>query len=816
VWEWFSRHFPSPTPAQRLAWPALMAGRHVLLVAPTGGGKTFAAFVPVFNDLIRRPGSGLRCVYVAPLRALCNDVRRNLESALAEVAPGLHVAVRTGDTDARERRRLLRQPPEVLLTTPESLGLLLCHPEWRRLLQGVRWLIVDEVHCLAGTKRGADLAVSLERLCRLAEGDPVRLGLSATCEPVAEAARWLGGPDRDVAVAQVPHSAPLSLSYEYLGRDIADKGFLAALLERLTPWLDRDQGTALVFTNVRSLAERLAWLLRRRRPARADAVAVHHSALARETRARVEQDLKAGRLRVVVSSTSLELGIDIGYVDQVILIHPPGGAARLLQRLGRAGHAPGRPRCGLVVVGEPHELLEAAATAGAARLTQLEPLACPRAPLDVLCQQLVGMAVERPHTAWEAYSLLRATHPFRDLGLADFVSCLEYLCGGDGVLHVPARLRWEDGRFLPRNGVVPRIYRMNVGTIAAEEAKPVRLASGLTLGHVGEFFADTLQPGDRFLLGGRCLELTAGDRDGLEVKEAGGRPVFTHWAGGAWDTPQALAERIWWLRVRTREALLEGPEVLLRLLAEEYDMDVPAVEALAAHLQGQEALSEIPASELLVEAVTGPDGECCWYDFHLPLGAAGSAAVARVAAWRLGRGRRVVAVPGCLGFTLLAPAEVELEPETLRRLLDPQGFGDDLLRAVAGGPAAGDRFRQVAETGLMLLRNPLGRRRRVGGRDWAGRRLMNWLRFAAPRFPLLEQTFREVRDEVFDAPSAVRWLRVLSGRPIRLRVLPERSPFAEAWGPAPRGLPPDSLDETLSLLAETTEARACASTTTGN
>ncbi len=364
---WFERSLGVPTAAQRLAWPALAAGKNLLLCAPTGSGKTLAAFLPPLSQLLTGPPSpGVRCLYLSPIKALGNDVQKNLQAHIDGLNAPIRVGLRTGDTPAQVRREQRREPPEILLTTPESLAILLSH-EWAPdLFANLRWVIIDEVHALAACKRGCDLSLSLERLTHIAATELQRIGLSATCAPAADAARYLVGVGRPCAIARVPEARRLELNIEVLPEG---PRFIAALVERLEREL-RAQRSTLVFAGARGLAERLAWALRHRFPDWADQIAVHHSSLAAERRRVVERGLKRGELRAVVSSTSLELGIDIGTVDGVVLVHPPGDVVRLLQRVGRSGHRPGLPQRGLVLTAGVGELLEAAVTVASSRSQQ--------------------------------------------------------------------------------------------------------------------------------------------------------------------------------------------------------------------------------------------------------------------------------------------------------------------------------------------------------------------------------------------------------------------------------------------------------------
>jgi ATP-dependent Lhr-like helicase len=472
-------------------------------------------------------------------------------------------------------------------------------------------------------------------------------------------------------------------------------------------------------------------------------------------------------------------------VDGVVLVHPPGGVVRLLQRLGRAGHAPGRPRRGLVLTATAAELLEAAVT-GAGALPpaiQLEPLRVPAFPLDVLCQQLLGMAAPRCWTADEAFALVRRAFPYRDLPRADFDACLNYLSGrhADGRSWLPARLGWDGDTFTLADARTARLVRRNLGTIIADEPRAVRLMDGTPVGQVDEAFADRLSPGDRFLLDGRCLEFRRCEDRELLVEEVAGRPAVPRWGGEGWPLSPELARRLFVLRLQAAEALLLGPDALAALLQRDLGLGGRAVALLVAYFQRQEVVSEVPdAATCLIECVPGGAGTD--YYVHTPLNRAGNDALARVVQHRLQPHRRfaVLAVVADLGF-LLSVDGADLTPDDWRRLFAAEGFDGDLDRALAASEALRERFRRTALTGLMLLRNPLGRRRQVGGRNWAERRLFEQVRAADPNFVLLRQAEREVRSECCDAGAARAFLEELPRRTLRCRWLSAASPFAENW-----------------------------------
>jgi ATP-dependent Lhr-like helicase len=793
---------------QCFAWSGLASSPHLLLGAPTGTGKTLAAFLPILNDLFAKPSpsvslwaalrSSVRCLYVAPLKALVNDMARTLTGHLDELTTFIPtgrrptVLTRTGDSTAAERRALRESPPDILLTTPESLAVLLTQPFCHSLFSGLQWIVVDEVHALAVNKRGADLALSLERLSAIAVVEPRRIGLSATATPLEEAAKFLVGVGRSCVIAAVPDLSPVAIVVEPLPDE---EGFLTELIACISPRLRANRAT-LIFTNARRLAERLAWGLRRAMPDWNESIAVHHSALAAERRQEIESAFKAGRLQAVVSSTSLELGIDIGSVDLVILVHPPGDVVRLLQRVGRAGHGPGRIRRGVVLTANPTELLEAAVTGASGRSAQCERLGFVEHPLDVLCQQILGMAALETCFEDEVFDRVRRAYPFRHLPRSDFDDCVAYLFGLDrrGEVWWPARRRRDGSGFTLRDQATARLLRRNLGTILAEEQTGVLLrpqplgepepdfAGSLRVGEVDAAYAERLQPGDRFLLDGRCLEYRSRQEGSVLVDEVIGRPVAPVWGGEGLALSAELAQRLYLVRGQAAELLREGPNHLAEWLRDDYNLDPRAVAVLVAYFQQQECVSEIPEQTVcLIEGVQG-ERDATYY-IHTPLNRLGNDAIARVAVQRLVRdhGRSVRSLVADLGFAITVRSPLAALQGLIRALLAEKDFDTDLAMALADSIPLRERFRHVALTGFMLLRNPLGKRRRVGGREWGDRQLFDQVRSRDPAFPLMRQAEREVRREVCDLSAALGYVRLLPRLSVRCRWLAQPSPFVESW-----------------------------------
>lgn len=846
VREWFEGAFPGgPTRAQRLAWPAIGSGEHVLLISPTGTGKTLAGFLAIVDRLMREHMGdglmpGLRCVYVSPLRSLGYDVEKNLAVPLRGLQRLLglgkcpiRVGVRTGDTTAYERRKLREGPPHILITTPESLSLLLSQSGWGEHWGGVDHLVVDEVHALAATKRGADLAISLERLADAAGGDPARVGLSATCRPPEPVARFLVGPSRSCRVVEAPRPAgshAIEIEVESLLHpgEGPHRGLTYNRLMRRVRRAVVDNRTTVVFANSRPMTEKIAHDLRNAPPARGEdrdafdgeaEVAVHHSALDASRRRDVEERLKAGKLRAVVTSTSLELGVDIGSADLTVQVGLPGGVARCVQRIGRSGHRVGGRARGLILAATAAEVAAAAVTARAARAGEIEPLKPVASPLDVVCQQLIGMSCQGETSIDAAYALLRKAAPTADLGRDDFLACLDFLAGE---LSAPAGAfepepgappRWTSPRIWRRNGWlgvrsgrVKRWFWSNVGTINAEESAAV-VADGASVGTVEGAYAERLSPGDRFVLDGRTLEFRRLDGLVLHAKHVGGEAgALPVWHSDRQALSTELAAELAAFRAEaSRRSACDGPEAVRAWLAEALQLDARAADVVAELIEAQDRWSETPGVDvLLIEEYPTPLEPGWTYAFHTPLNRSASEALGRAISARLGRrhGRDATFQPADLGWTIRIPDDdARLDPADFAGVASLDDLEADVLEGVDRGELAARRFRHVASTALMVLRNPEpGKRVRVGGMNWVSTRLYPLVKAACPDHPLLRETRREILNDVLDVPAAARWLAT---RPaIRLRRLPGPSPFAAAWI-APGGdeaMRHDSPDDALRRL----------------
>lgn len=802
VREWVLERFGALTPPQSAAIPAIHAGEHVMISAPTGTGKTLAAFLAVISELVAAHlrgelGDGIQCVYVSPLRALGADIHRNLEGPLAEICqrlghgcggpgdsdePPIRVAMRTGDTTAAERRKLITRPPHVLVTTPESLAILLSTPSAVAGFASVRWVIVDEVHAVAGGKRGVHLSLSLERLAAAATSDPVRVGLSATVAPLDVVAQWLCGTGRTPTIVawRAPRDATFTVQ-SALGGDVVpnpqkvQRAVASAVASRVSPGR-----TTLVFTNTRGATERLAHRLTERFSA--EDVAAHHSSLAREERLAVEDRLRAGTLRVAVTSTSLELGIDIGTVDEVLLVSSPRDVTRALQRIGRSGHRIDRHPRGVFIGTGVDDVIECLVVSDRCRAGDLDPIRVPSAPLDVLAQQLVGMSVVAHWKDDDAFALVRRAAPYAGLPRADFDAVLDYLADASEAMEerrVYAKIERTEGGFRARGRSVGTIFYQNVGTIAGGASIRVKpRGSPAPIGTVEESFLEQLKPGDRFLLGGRVWSFMFAQGMTAFVAPAAGRPSVPRWASELLPATPGVAYGVGAMRARLRDAFLVGGTSLVAdLVAERYQLEPADAVALGEYVGTQHALSPIPdPDEILVERWRDAEDErILVHAFTSPLGRRANEALSRAIAYRLGR-TNVGLMVDDQAFALRIPARAALDEETLARVLDPEGLVHDVRAAVARSDLWGRRFRAVAGIGLMLVKNYHGRSRFIGAMQMNARRIWSVLERERPDFPLVRETYRTVIEDDLDVPTAAAWLAAAQGR-ITMRELDGPPPF---------------------------------------
>ena len=782
---WFEGTFAEPTPAQALGWPAIATGKHTLIQAPTGSGKTLAAFLYGIDKLNPAPGEGLRLLYVSPLKALNYDIERNLRGPLAGLQSELTVAVRTGDTPQKERQRMLRHPPDILITTPESLFLMLTS-QAREILRGVDTLILDEVHAVAGTKRGAHLALSVERLDRLVEQPVQRVGLSATQRPLEEIGRFVSG-GREIQLVDAGRAKQLDLEIVVPLDDmtVPEEGSYNSVWPSIYPKileLVSEHRSTIVFVNNRRLAERLA--LRLNELAEAEIARAHHGSLAREQRLEVEELLKKGEIPCLVATSSLELGIDMGAVDLVIQVESPKSVARGLQRIGRAGHELGAVSKGRIFPKYRADLLEAAVVAKQMREGAIEETVIPRNPLDVLAQQIVAICADEEIELDELHRLVRRAYPFAELSRVQLENVLDMLAGrypSDEFAELRPRIVWDRtaGVVRGRQGA-RRLAVTNAGTIPDRGLFTVQLVDGG--GRVGELDEEMVyeaRAGQTFLLGASTWRIEEITRDRVLVSPAPGVPgAVPFWKGEGVGRPYELGEAV---GAVSRELTALPDAKAKAKLRDEHSLDERAAQNLLQFLSEQAAATGAVPSDrtIVVERFRDEIGD--WRLCILtPFGARVHApwALALAARIRESLGLDANAIWSDDGIAIHLP-DADAAPPSDLVMIDPEEIEELVVNEVGGSALFGARFRENAARALLIPRRRPDQRTPLWQQRLKAQSLLQVAR-KYPAFPVILETYRECLQDVFDLPSLKRLLQGLRTRQLDLVDVetPSASPYS--------------------------------------
>lgn len=833
VAEWWRSAFGSDdrrdfTRPQRGSLPAISAGEHTLISAPTGTGKTLAAFIGIIDNLVRRRrqetlGEGIRCLYIAPMRALANDITRNLERPLEGIAAHapedvepLRHALRHGDSTDYERRQLRESPPHVLATTPESLAIMLNAPSMREHLASVEYVVVDELHAIANQKRGVHLAVSLERLTRLCDIEPVRIGCSATVRPLEDAAALLvGAPDpesgpRPCRIVDAHGDRPLELTLEVPTAGIRSSPY-PVIRDRLFDRLDTlvaNHETTLVFANSRAGAERILEGLRDRFDGYdRDHAACHHGSLGPTTRERVESRLKAGTYDLVTTSTSLELGIDMSSVDLVVQLGSAKSVATLLQRVGRSGHHVGATRRGHVIVTDPGDLLEAASQVRLALADDVEPLRVPDGPRDVAIQHCYGMAVAGPVAEAAVVDTVRRAYPYWETAEAVIEDCLAYLAAEDPTLeqyHVYPKI-WRDRNDPPsgdrhrpefdvdepilgsRGRLAKMIYYTNVGTIPDEFACQVRtIDEDEWVGELDDAFLDALEPGDVFVLGGDRFAFRYRKGGTIYVDRTDASPTVPQWQSERRPTTAHLAADTRRLAATLDEAIAsEGPDRARQVLRDLGVITDDAVRAIVREIQDERRSLDgdgvVTDTRICIEEVIDQDAGRRRYFVRTRAGGGVNEALARVLADR-SRRRTDANVPvafGDDGFALAVPINCRLDLEGTLRELARGDVRAELSACLRGSELFDRHFRMNATRSLLVLRQ-YGEYERTPAEQQFKSDLLLQVIDRLPAAPPLAETYRELLEDRLDIDRVESLLARIDEDTIELRsvVREEASPAA--------------------------------------
>jgi ATP-dependent helicase Lhr and Lhr-like helicase len=807
--EWFTSAFERPTPAQTQAWPAIASGEHVLISAPTGSGKTLAAFLYAIDQLAAEPRPAdlrdrrISLVYVSPLKALSYDIDRNLRTPLRGIGAELEVAVRTGDTPQRERQQMLRHAPDILITTPESLYLMLTGRA-QSLFEGTRWCIVDEIHAVASTKRGSHLALTLERLSQAAGTDVQRIGLSATQNPLEEVGRFMVGPHRKCRVVDTGVRKELDLQIHVPVESMVEPDDTAAPaldpLEggeatRRSIWpaiypelleLIRAHKSTIVFVNNRRGAERLA--IRLNDLAGEELARSHHGSLAREERTVVEEMLKAGELPCLVATSSLELGIDMGAVDLVIQVESPKSVARGLQRIGRAGHSVGDVSRGRIFPKFRADLLECAVVARRMREAKIETTVVPRNALDVLAQQIVAIAAAAPEdqadgtvSVDDLYALVTRTHSYAELPRPQLENVLDMLDGrypSSEFAELRPRIIWDRvaGTIRARPGA-RQLAVTNAGTIPDRGLYAVTLPDGRRVGELDEEMVYEARPGQTFLLGATTWRIEEIGRDRVIVTPAPGLPgAVPFWKGDTLGRPRELGEAI---GAFARWAVDQTPETLQR----EYDLDRRAATNLVQFLSEQQQATRVVPSDraIVVERFRDEIGDwrlCVLSPFGGRVHAAWALALSARIRERVGL--ESDAIYSDDGIIVHLP-DAEEPPSADLILLEPDEIEDLVVAELGSSALFGARFRENAGRALLIPRARPGKRTPLWQQRLKSQSLLEVARKYG-EFPVVLETYRECLRDVLDVPGLVELLTRIQRRELNLIEVETAtaSPFASS------------------------------------
>jgi len=772
--EWFGSRFADLTEPQSIAIPLIEARKNVLVSSPTGSGKTLTAFLSILDHLYKlQKREGLEdriyAVYVSPLKALANDINKNLLAPLSELKelanskgvtePAIRVAVRTGDTSSSERQRQATKSPHIFITTPESLALVLSTPKFRNKFSEVEYAIVDEIHELCDSKRGVALSLNLERLQAGAPGEIARIGLSATQAPIEEIGRFLVGHDgedwRPLTIVEIGQQKSLDLRVLCPAEDITALPFeiVNSKMYDMLQKLVGEHRTTLVFTNTRSGTEHVVFKLKERGVTDIEA---HHGSMSKESRISVEDDLKDGMLKAVVSSTSLELGIDIGYIDLVCQIGSPKSVAKGLQRIGRAGHDYGETSKGRMIVFENDDLIECAVLCRAAHRNYVDRVTIPIGSLDVLAQTLVGMSLERKWDVDDALALVRRSYCYNQLSRERFEEVLRYLSAKEEYKGVYSKIWYdeEEGIFGMKRGS-RLIFYLNQGTIPEESSYKVLSEKGAPVGELSEKFVERLSRGDIFVLGGKSYEFVRARGMKVFVKHALGRkPTVPSWTGEMLPRSFDLSVEIARFRGELEDRLDEfSDEENIVWLMKDFDIDEGSARTIINYFKEQGTVFGIPTDKrLIIEGYRDEEAKANII-FHFPFGRRVNDALSRAFAFRIsneyGFNSTVSVTDDC--FMITVPREIPLDE--IRKLVGSEDLEHTLRSSLKDTELLSQRFRHCATRSFMILKNYRGRDLSLSRQQTRSQKLLENLK-DAEEFPVVRETYNEILNEVFDIEHA--------------------------------------------------------------
>lgn len=783
------------TPPQREAVPLIHDRQNALIASPTGSGKTLASFTAIVNELFRREreqedglDNSVYCLYVSPLKSLANDIHRNLEVPLSGIGEridgdvSVRHAIRHGDTGDAERQRMLKETPHILNTTPETLAILLNSPKFKKKLETVEYVVVDEIHSLAGGKRGTHLSVSLERLEQMAESSPTRIGCSATVEPLEDIAEFLvgqesgGGPARDCEIVDTRFVREFDMELQCPTDDLIDTppGVVNERFYDQLHELIQDHTNTLVFTNTRSGAERVLHNLRERYgPYDEENSGCHHGSLSKESRQSIEQALKEGSLDVVTTSTSLELGIDMPYIDLVVQVGSPKSVASLLQRVGRAGHQLGQTVTGRVVALDRDELVECAVMLKKAEEGFVDRVFVPEEAYDVAAQHVYGMAINEIRPESEIREILTRAYPYRNFDDSQFETLFRYLTSDydgledknvyakiwrdendppDGEYHYP---EYDVGKLLvgKRGRLARVIYMTNIGTIPDSFTCDVYTrADSEWVGNLDESYLDTLEKGDVFVLGGQNFEFKYRRGSKVYADPTNARPTVPSWFSERLPLSYDLGRSILEFQGELLDRLAKRGKPSVRVWLKQFPLDDNSVRAIARMFDEQVRYageSSVSTDERIsVEIELDRDEYERHYYVHSNYGRKFNDGLSRVVAYRCANAANTnvsVAVADH-GFTVSMPLNRKVDVAEILRDISAEDVRTDLRSALDGTELLQRYFRINATRALMILKRYKGYEKSASEQQVSSEMLLGFAEDLED-FAVIEETYREIIED---------------------------------------------------------------------
>ncbi len=809
VREWFFKKFKDFSMPQLYAVMEVHSRNNVLVSAPTGSGKTMCSFLAILNELIDSADKGILeskvyCIYISPLKSLNNDISKNLLEPLNEIEEiagkkfGIRIAVRTGDTTQVERAKMLLNPPHILISTPESLALMLNSIKFSNHIKNIDWTVIDEIHSLSENKRGVHLSLSLERLQHLSPG-MCRVGLSATISPLNEVAKYLAGNERNCKIVDARFNKSMDIKVISPVDDLVNTNYdgISSEMYKLIDKLIHEHKTTVVFTNTRSGTERVVNHLKTKFPKNyteiteddplgyKSLIGAHHGSLSKQHRLAMEEALRAGKLKAIVSSTSLELGLDIGYVDLVICLGSPKSIARLLQRAGRSGHALHATTKARVIAMDRDDLIECAVMAKNAIERKIDSIHIPTNCLDVLAQQIDGMALDNVWDLNEMYKLIKQSYCYQNLTRSDFDEVISYLAGEFVSLEerwIFAKIWKNDGKIGKRGKLGRVIYMTNIGTIPDETFVIVKVGDHV-VGNLDEGFLERLKPGDIFVLGGETYEFRFARGMVAQVKSAEGkRPTIPSWFSEMLPLNFDLASEIQRFRFLMDDKFKnkKNKKDILEFVKEYLYLDETTSEAVYNYFYEQYKYLEIPHyKKILVEHYIDEHNKYYLF-FHTLFGRRVNDVLSRAVAFAIGKlNQRDIEVGiNDNGFYISCPKRVNAA--SILKIIKSSQLESILKAAIDRSEILRRRFRHCAARALMILRNYKGERKKVGRQQVSSMILMKAVKSISEDFCILKEARREVLEDLMDINNAKKIITALERGEIKVFETATRipSPFA--------------------------------------